>query len=133
MSSSSRGCPFIRNEFRTAAATTTHPREVHPGAEPTHVATHDRRRRIRRLGSTRLSSEMVYFVFNGKTINGQTKTMANARSHRHRRFFSPGERPSYYYYLPTKHIFFVRPLRSHYKILVERIINYNDGVHRMVI
>jgi len=28
-----------------------------------------------------------YFVFNGKTINGQTKTMANARSHRHRLFF----------------------------------------------
>lgn len=48
-------------------------------------------------------------------------------------FFSPGERPLYYYYLPTKHIFFVRPLRSHYKILAERIINYNDGVHRMVV
>jgi len=60
-SSSSRGCPFIRNEFRAASATTTttHPPEVHPGAEPTLVATHDRRRRIRRLGSTRLSSEMV--------------------------------------------------------------------------
>lgn len=49
--------PFIRNEFRVAAAsaTTTDPREVHPGAELTLVTTHHRRR----PDSTQLSSETV--------------------------------------------------------------------------
>lgn len=52
-----RAGPFIRNEFRVAAAsaTTTDPREVHPGAELTLVTTHHRHR----PDSTRLSSETV--------------------------------------------------------------------------